>query len=69
MVTEELLTITQLREIIFENRKNKISLMGIQEYFKRNEKHYKLEEVFQVISMILGALKLYHNDEITLNKL
>ncbi len=67
MPSEKILTIKQLRESIFDNRKNKISLEGIMEYFRRNNEYYSLEETFEVNATILGAIDLYHGESNALN--
>jgi hypothetical protein len=69
MVREEILTIQQLRESIFENRANQIILRGIYEYIKRNENEYKVEEVFEVCCTLVGATRIYHKNKNSLKDL
>lgn len=59
---EEVLTVKQLRESIFENRNSNIILQGIREYVKRNENEYSLKQTFQLMTMIVGSTKLYCED-------
>lgn len=63
MPKEPILSIQQLRESIFENRTNKTSICGIIEYFKRNHHHYTLEETFEVNTMCVGCLEIFHDEK------
>lgn len=66
MPQEEILSIVQLRESLFENRRNKLMLDGIRQYIKRNHTHYSLEQIFELNATILGAFQLYHENETSL---
>lgn len=63
MVKEEILSPEQVRESLFDNRRNSIMLDGIREYIKRNHTHYTLEQVFEFNCTILGAYQLYHDEK------
>lgn len=60
---EEILSVKDLRDSVFENRLNKRILVGIREYFKRNHEYYSLQETFEVNAMLIGAAELYHVDK------
>lgn len=62
MAKEEILTLKELRQCVFENRNNKITLDGIKDYFKRNQDHYDLRATFEVNTMLVGCFRLYHEE-------
>lgn len=63
MAQTEILTIEQLRQCVFENRTNKVTLEGIIDYFRENQNYYNLRETFEINAMVLGALELYHDNK------
>ena len=54
----EILSVTQLRELIFENRLNGAALEGIRHYLDDNQKDYTLFEVHSICSSIIGSFQL-----------
>jgi len=66
MKKEEILKSIDLRQSIFDSRRNQTMLDGIRQYIKRNNEHYSLEEIFEFNATILGAFQLYHGNSKTL---
>lgn len=67
MREEEILSVKQLRDSIFEGRKSDICIQGIKEYFKRNHENYSLQEVFEVNALLVGTYYLYIKEDSVLN--
>lgn len=63
MKPEEILTIEELRATIFKNRDGHTTLIGILDYFKRNQEHYTVNDIFEVTTMVIGTLELYHKKD------